>query len=326
MKPDPVIDPPSLLHFWQPRYWPTWLGFCLLRLLVLLPLRAQRGAAAILGRLGLLFARRRRSIAATNLRLCFPELGEQARQDLLRRHFASLAQQLIEAGMSAWASDARVRRLWRVEGIEHLLGALAAGRGVILMSRHFAAVEFSGRRLCMDAPGMAAIYRPNRNPLVDAFLLRVRRRSAPNLIPKDSIRRFIRRLAAGDVVWYAPDQSFRRKGSMLVPFLGVPAMTNTALSSLARISGAPVVPYFAARRADGDGYVLRVEPPLADFPGDDPAADALRVNAILERHIRLVPEQYFWVHRRFKGRPEPFADPYARPGGDPPPGSPATSA
>ena len=124
----------------------------------------------------------------------------------------------------------------------------------------------------------------------------------------------------------APDQSFRRKGSMLVPFLGVPAMTNTALSSLARISGAPVVPYFAARRADGAGYELRVEPPLADFPGTDPAADALRVNAIIERHIRLAPEQYFWVHRRFKGRPEPFADPYARPGGDPPPGSPATSA
>lgn len=325
MKPDPVIEPPSLLHCWQPRFWPTWLGLGLLRLLVLLPLRAQRGAAAILGRLGLLFARRRRSIAATNLRLCFPELGERAREELLRRHFASLAQQLIEAGMSAWASDARVRRLWRVEGLEHLQGALAAGRGAIIVSGHFAAVEFSGRRLCMDVARMAAIYRPNRNPLVDAFLLQSRSRSTPILIPKDSIRRFIRRLAAGDAVWYAPDQSFRRKGSMLVPFLGEPAMTNTALSALARISGAPVVPYFAARRADGAGYELRVEPPLADFPGADPAADALRVNAIIERHVRLAPEQYFWVHRRFKGRPEPFADPYARPGSESPPAPPATA-
>lgn len=323
MKPDPVIAPPSLLRFWQPRHWPTWLGFGLLWLLVLLPFRAQRAVGSALGWLGLALARRRRSIAATNLRLCFPHLGDAARQDLLRRHFASLGLQVIEVGMSAWASDARIRRLWRVEGLEHLQGALAAGRGAIILSGHFAAVEFSGRRLCMDTPGMAAIYRPNRNPLVDAFLARVRRRSAGHLVPKDSIRRFIRRLAEGDAVWYAPDQSFRRKGSVLVPFLGVPAMTNTALSALARVSKAPVVPYFAARRADGKGYELRIEPPLENFPGDDPAADAMRINAIIERHVHQAPEQYFWVHRRFKGRPAPLADPYARPGEDPRP--PATA-
>ncbi len=316
---------PSLLRFWHPRFWPTWIGLGLLRLLAWLPVRTQALAGAALGRAGLLLARRRRDIAAANLRLCFPELGEPERRELLRRHFASLGQQLIEVGMSLWASDARIRRLWRIEGLEYLQSALAGGRGAIVMSGHFAAVELSGRRLCMDIPQLAAIYRPNRNPLMDAILMRGRLRSAHRLIPKDSIRQFVRCLTDGNATWYAPDQSFRRKGSALVPFLGVPAMTNTALSALARVSRAPVVPYFAMRRADGRGYDIRIEAPLADFPGPDPVADAARVNAILERHIRLAPEQYFWVHRRFKGRPAPFTDPYAAGGREPSAGTAAES-
>ncbi|MBW7931624.1 MAG: LpxL/LpxP family Kdo(2)-lipid IV(A) lauroyl/palmitoleoyl acyltransferase [Gammaproteobacteria bacterium] len=305
------MTPPSLLRFWQPRFWPTWLGLGLLRLLVLLPLRGQRAAGRLLGRLGLLLARKRRAIAATNLRLCFPGLGEGERRRLLRRHFDSLGLQLIELGMALWASDARVRRLWRIDGLEHLQDALAGGRGAILLSGHFATVEFSGRRLCMDVPGTAAIYRPNRNPLMDALLLRMRIRTIRRLVPKDSIRKLIRCLGEGNTVWYAPDQSFRRKGSVLVPFFGVPAMSSGALSGLARVSRAPVVPYLATRRADGSGYDIRIEPALEDFPGNDPAADVLRINGILERHIREAPEQYYWVHRRFKGRPAPYPDPYA---------------
>ncbi|MFO1354568.1 MAG: LpxL/LpxP family Kdo(2)-lipid IV(A) lauroyl/palmitoleoyl acyltransferase [Gammaproteobacteria bacterium] len=316
------MTPPSLLRFWQPRFWPTWAGLGVLRLLTLLPFRAQRAAGALLGRLGLLLARERRVIAATNLRLCFPELGKQERDALLRRHFASLGLQLIELGMALWASDARVRRLWRIEGLEHLREALARGHGAILLSGHFAAVEYSGRRFCMEIPHTAAIYRPNRNPLLDAILLRMRIRTIRRLVPKDSIRKLIRCLGEGETVWYAPDQSFRRKGSVLVPFFGVPAMTSGALTGLARVSGAPVVPYFATRRADGRGYEIRIEPALADFPGGDPAADAARINAVLERHIRQAPEQYYWVHRRFKGRPAPLPDPYTDGGeGEPPPAS-----
>ncbi len=302
----------SLLRFWQPRFWPIWLGWGLLRLLALLPYGAQRAAGHGLGRIALLALPRRRAIAAANLRLCFPQLDPPQRQALLQRHFESLGLQFIEIGLTGWASDRRVRHLARVEGIENLQRATQAGKGAILLSGHFAAVEFGGRRLALDYPDIAAMYRPNRNPLVDALMRRNRSRATSILIAKDSMRQMIRRLSQGVSVWYAPDQSYRRRYSVLVPFFGEPAMTNAALTHIARISGAPVVPFIARRRPDGRGYEISIEPALEDFPSGDLEADARRVNALLERWIRLAPEEYYWIHRRFKGRPEGFADPYAR--------------
>jgi KDO2-lipid IV(A) lauroyltransferase len=154
-------------------------------------------------------------------------------------------------------------------------------------------------------------YRPSRNPLVDELFKRVRKRSAPILIPKDALRRVVRTLRRGMPVWYAPDQSHRRAQSALIPFFGEPAMTSTGLSELARLGNAVVVPLFPTRLPDGRGYRLDILPALEDFPGASPEDDARRVNAILEAHIRKVPEQYYWLHRRFKGRPEGYADPYS---------------
>ena len=119
----------------------------------------------------------------------------------------------------------------------------------------------------------------------------------------------IRALRQGLPVWYAPDQSHRRRYSALLPFFGEPAMTNTALTQIIRLSGARVVPYLPRRRADGSGYDVDILPALADFPGESPEADALRVNRLFEDHIRGAPDQYYWVHRRFKGRPG-MPDPY----------------
>jgi KDO2-lipid IV(A) lauroyltransferase len=132
-----------------------------------------------------------------------------------------------------------------------------------------------------------------------------------DLIPKESMRQMIRRLSQGVSVWYAPDQSYRRRYSVLIPFFGEPAMTNAALTHIARISGAPVVPFFARRLPKGKGYLVTIEPALTEFPTDDPEADARRVNALLERQIRVAPEAYYWIHRRFKGRPAGYPDPYA---------------
>lgn len=301
---------PSLLRFWQPRFWPIWLGYGLLRLLMLLPYGVQRAVGNGLGQLARLTLPRRRAVVATNLRLCFPELGPAEREVLLRRHFASLGMQLVEFGLLAWASDRHVLGLTRIEGLEHLRHATAGGKGAILLSGHFAAVEFAGRRLWLDFPGCAALYRPNRNPLVDALMRRNRMRAVSGLIAKDSMRQLIRRLTQGVSVWYAPDQSYRRSYAVLVPFFGEPAMTNAALTHIARISGAPVVPFYARRTAEG--YAITIEPALEDFPSGDLEADARRVNAILERWIRLAPEQYYWIHRRFKGRPQAYPDPYVR--------------
>jgi KDO2-lipid IV(A) lauroyltransferase len=317
MSPEPISAPPdssesaSLARFWQPRYWLLWIGLGLLRLAVALPLRIQQALGRGLGRLLLRALTRRRAVADTNLRLCFPELDDIARRTLLRRHFESLGIAAFEMGMAWWASDSRIRQLVTLHGVGHLEAAMAGGRGVILVSGHFAASELTGRALKLAVPQLAALYRPSDNAFVDAVLTRGRLRSVSLLIPKDSMRQMLRALKSGLAVWYAPDQSHRRKLSALLPFLGEPAMTNTALTQIVRLSGAAVLAYLPRRRADGSGYDATLLLPLADFPGPDAEHDTARVNAILEQHIREAPEQYYWVHRRFKGRPAPWPDPYA---------------
>lgn len=307
----PVAHDPPLRSYWQPRFWPLWLGLGVLRVIACLPWRAQRACGRILGRGALALFRSRRRVAGINLRLCFPELSPAEIFALLARHFESLGMQVIEIGMLLWASDAKVRRLVRVEGLEHLQRARAAGKGAIALSGHFSCTEFASRALKIHQPRLAALYRRNRNPLLDAMLRRSRRRTVDDLVSKESMRQMIRRLKEGYTVWYAPDQSYRRRYSVLIPFFGEPAMTNGALTHIARISGAPVVPFTARRLPGAAGYVIAFEPALEGFPTGDVEADARRVNAWLEERIRIAPEQYYWVHRRFKGRPDGYPDPYA---------------
>lgn len=306
----PGSDGTPLSTFWQPRYWGIWFAVGVLRIVAFLPYRQQMLVGRGLGRLAFQVLRRRRRIATVNISLCFPNLGLAAREELLHQHFASLGMTVIEHGLAWWADDALVRSLVELRGVEHLLRAMEGGRGVVLLTGHFGPQEFSGRAFALACPAAAGFYRPNRNQLVDSLLKRVRARSAPDLIPKSDLRRVVRTLRRGTPVWYASDQSYSGAQSTLVPFCGEPAMTTTALSDLVRLGKAAVVPLLPTRLPDGRGYLLEILPPLADFPGASPVADAARVNALLEAHIRKVPAQYYWIHRRFKRRPEPYGDPY----------------
>ena len=299
-----------LYRFWQPRFWPLWAGLAALRLMVILPYRLQMFIGRRLGRLAFTVAPRRRRIAEANLRLCFPELDEAALQQLLRDHLGSLGCSVFEIALALWAGDARVAALVRFEGVENLTEPLAQGHGVIVLSGHFPAVELTGRVARNHIPDTAAMYRPLKNPLLDQLMRRARRQAGSALIPKAGMRRMIRRLRGGWPVWYASDQSYDRAHAELVPFFGEPAMTNAALSHIARMGKARVVPFYPRRLADGSGYLCEFLPALEAFPGDDPAADATRVNELLAQWIRRAPEQYYWVHRRFKNRPEPYPDPY----------------
>jgi KDO2-lipid IV(A) lauroyltransferase len=308
----PQLQTVPLYRFWRPRFWPLWLGLGLLRLLSLLPYRVQMALGRVVGRAGAIVGRRRRTIAATNLQLCLPELSPGERRALLRRHFESLGMSLFDLGLGWWASDRRARRLVRIDGLEHLHQAVSGGRGAILVSGHFASMELAGRALKLEFPALAAMYRRHRNPLLDEMFRRGRSRSVVAVIPKDSLRQLLRCLAEGITVWYAADQSYRRKWSVLVPFLGEPAMTNAALSHIVRLSRAAVVPFFPRRLDDGSGYVVTIQPALHGFPSGNLEADARRINALIEEQIRLAPEQYYWVHRRFKGRPAGYNDPYVQ--------------
>ena len=301
------------LSLLAPRYWPTAFGLALLRLFEPLPYPLLVGLGAALGtvlrRLPVRFVRN----ARRNLELCLPELAPDVRERLLAAHFRSLGISLFETAIAWWSSDARVRRLTELEGVEHLERALRAGNGAILLSAHFTTLEIGARALCARLP-MSVMYRPTRNALLGYFLGRNRRRRARRAIPRDDIRTLISTLGANEPVWYAPDQSYRKKGAEMVPFFGIPAATNIATSRLARMTGAAVLPYFPERLPGARGYRMVIQPPFEGFPSDDRVADAARFNALIEAHVRHVPEQYLWIHRRFKGLSADYPNYYASAG------------
>ncbi|HWP94692.1 MAG TPA: LpxL/LpxP family Kdo(2)-lipid IV(A) lauroyl/palmitoleoyl acyltransferase [Gammaproteobacteria bacterium] len=286
-------------RFLAPRYWHMWLMLGLLRLAVLLPYGWQLALGRLFGRLSWPFAERRRRLTNYNINLCLPELAEHERQALARRHFEALGIAFFEIGLCWWAAASRLRRLVRVEGLEHLEAARRLGRGVILLSAHFTTLEIGGRLLALFTP-FHIMYKPNRNPLLEWIITRRRVAHFERAIPRDDVRLMLKSLKENMPVWYAPDQGYRGKYSAMVPFFGVPAPTNTATSRIARMSGAPVVPFFVERLPGTAGYLLRLMPALENFPSDDPAADAERYNRLIEEHARRVPEQYLWAHNRFK--------------------------
>ena len=296
-------------HF-SPRYWLTWLLLGIMWLIAQLPYRAQLTLGNILGRIMYHASPARRHIAAVNLRLCFPDLGEPARADLLRRHFISLGMSAVETAMSWWTPDKKLRRLAHIEGLEHLEKARKMGKGVILLSAHFTTLEIGAHLLAMHVQ-FHAMYREHKNPLFDAVMRRARERRCEYAIPRGDVRAFLNSLKMGLPVWYAPDQNYSSKNTVFVPFFGVPASTTTATSRLARMSGAAVVPFFQHRLPGAQGYALTLLPALTRFPSEDVEADTLRINQLIEAQILKTPEQYLWVHRRFETRPTGEANSYS---------------
>jgi Kdo2-lipid IVA lauroyltransferase/acyltransferase len=290
-----------------------WFAVFLMRTLVLLPLRWQIVLCKAIGRAVALLPTPRRRIAEINIAACFPELSAAQRRRLVREHFGALAASLAEMAMGWFGNEDAVRRRIRVEGAEHLLAAQARGCGTILFAAHFTSLEFfwvALRPLCPRASGM---YKLQKNPVMNEVMNRARMRYFDELLVKDNVRRLLRNLADNYVVWYASDQRAPvGKNSALVPFFGVPAVTSTAISRIARVSGATLLPYYCRRVGNGDEYVMSILPPVPGFPSGDDAKDARDLLAQLEGYIRICPEQYFWTHKRFKDRPAPLPDLYAR--------------
>ncbi len=296
------------LRFLLPRYWPTWLGLGLLRALALVPFRAQMRICATLGSVGRRFLPRHVRVARRNLALCLPEASAAEREQILREHFRSLGMTLGETAYT-WFRAHRLPRLAQVHGLEHLDGALAAGNGAILLAAHFTTTEIAAGIMAATRPTQV-VYKPTKDPLLAEILAKRRSAVTRGAIARDDIRSMIRTLRANGVVWYAPDQAYRHKGAEMVPFFGLPAATNTATSRLARVTGAKVLPYLVERLPQAQGYRVTIHPPFDCFPSDDSVADTRRYHQLLEAHVRLVPEQYLWVHRRFKGLDSEYPDYY----------------
>ncbi|MDH3578188.1 MAG: LpxL/LpxP family Kdo(2)-lipid IV(A) lauroyl/palmitoleoyl acyltransferase [Gammaproteobacteria bacterium] len=299
-----------LSSYWGPRYWPVWLGMGLLRLICLLPHQLALAMGRVIGRIAYAFGGPRRAIVRRNIELCFPELSSGERDALAYEHFKALGMTLIEMGLGRWASDRHLQSITNLHGIEHVQKALNSGRGVILLSAHFTTLEIMGRVLSLNMPPFDAVFRRNRSEFMTELQRTGRERSAETTIEKRDVKKVVRSLRNNRAVWYAPDQSYNRKGSEVIPFFGVPAMHTTATSTLARLGNAVVIPFFP-RRLEDSTYELILLPAFEDFPSDDPIADTKRYIDLLEQHVRSCPEQYFWIHRKFKDLPDGYPDYYA---------------
>jgi KDO2-lipid IV(A) lauroyltransferase len=285
--------------YFHPGYWPTWLGLGVLRLFEPLPHGLLHVLGNALGLFVYLLPTSFKRIARRNVDLCLPELGAKERERIVRRHFAGLGCALFETAMSWWSSNQRIRRITFIGGLEHLEAARNTGRGVLLLSAHFNTIEIGCRALAARLP-LNIMYRPTKNLLVGEFVHSRRAVQTRRAIPRDDVRTLIKALKDGEVVWYAPDQSFRKKGAEMVKLFGIPAATNTATSRIAGMTNAVVLPYFF-ERLPGGGFRGVIHPPLENFPTGDPVADTERFNRLVEAEVRRVPEQYLWIHRRFKG-------------------------
>ncbi len=279
---------------------PSYLAVGLLWLLHGLPLRWLRALGAGLGRLLYRFGRERRSVVLTNLRLCFPDLGEAEREALARRHFVAFAQSALDRALGWWASKERLERIIRIHGIEHLTER--GDRPTIMLCPHFVGLDAGATRISMYLTA-CSVFSQQKNPVFNRLLYHGRTRFNPALLlsRKEGMRKIVKSMKDGYPFYYLPDMDFGRKESIFVPFFGVPAATIPALSRLVRLTGAQVVPCIA--RMVPDGYEVEVMAPWDNFPGDSVEADTEFMNRFIENQVLRMPEQYYWVHRRFKTRP-----------------------
>lgn len=292
--------PRSLL---APRHWPAWLGVALIWLIARLPLAALLWLGRRLGGLVRWIPSARRHIAETNIALCFPELAPAARAKLVDDNLRDIGLMLVEFALGWMGSDRRMAHIpTRIDGLQYLEAARAQGKGVLLVGGHFSHLELCAR-LVSQRIRIAGMYRRMDSAVFEWVVLRARLRYADAMFDKDDIRGTVKYLRAGGTLWYAPDQDMRSKDTVFVPFFGVPAATITATHHLARMSGAVVIPFHHRRLPGRQGYALQLAPPLQAFPSTDVLADTARINSCIEQMAREAPEQYLWVHKRFKTRP-----------------------
>jgi KDO2-lipid IV(A) lauroyltransferase len=280
----------------------TRLGLFVIWLLHVLPLAVLAPIGRALGLLLYVFARERRHVTLTNLRLCFPDWSSAERKRIARSHFQGFGRSLIEHGLLWWSSKARLQQLIRVEGLEHWQAV--AEKPVIWLAPHFVGLDMGGTRIITEWRGIS-VYSRQKDPLFDRILLHGRTRFVTPVLfsRQDGIRPVVKAMRQGLPFYYLPDMDFGERDSLFVPFFGVPAATITGLSRIARLAGAVVVPAVTRQLPGTGGYVLKFYPPWEDFPTEDVAADTRRMNAFIEARVLEMPEQYLWLHKRFKTRP-----------------------
>jgi Kdo2-lipid IVA lauroyltransferase/acyltransferase len=298
-----VLQPDFKMSYFLPKYWLTWVGVIILYTISWLPYKLQLFLGKLLGRLLYKIGSSRKKVAMKNLELCFPEMSQEELTRTLKKNFENTGIALFETGMGWWWPDWRVKRKIKVIGLEHLEKARREDKGVLLLTMHYLSVEINCRGIGMGHP-MVVFYRPHNNQLMEFFQFRGRGRSNKYMLGKRDVKGLIKALRQKEVCVYLPDQDYGRNRSLFVPFFAVPdAATTTGTLIFARQKNIQNHILIPTRNDDGSGYTLEIKPMMEDFPTDDDEADLIRINQELEKAIMFKPEQYMWLHRRFKTRP-----------------------
>ncbi len=302
-----VQAPQFSWRFLLPKYWLLWLGVALLWLISWLPYAALMWLGQSFGRLLYKVLKSRAKVARRNIELCFPDMDTAERETLVRRNFDETGRALFDTIIGWWWPDWRIRKLAQFKGYEHIQAAQAEGKGVLLLAAHFLHLEAAGRVFGLTHPSIG-FYRPHNNPLMDYLQYHGRNRANKYMIGKRDVKGLIGALNQGEVCFYLPDQDYGRHRSEFVPFFAVAdTATTTGTLLFANAANCKVIPVITSRLPDGKGYQVDVLPPLAPFPTGDDKADVTRVNQWVEQAVLRHPEQYMWLHRRFKTRPDASA-------------------
>ncbi|THD44233.1 kdo(2)-lipid IV(A) palmitoleoyltransferase [Enterobacteriaceae bacterium ML5] len=298
-----MTSPRFRASFLHPRYWLTWFGLGVLFLLVQLPYPVLYRLGVWLGRTSMRFLKRRVSITRRNLQLCFPDLSPEQVEARIVSNFESLGMGLLETGMAWFWSDARVKRWFDVSGLHNLKKAQENNQGVLVIGVHFMSLELGGRAMGLCQP-MMAMYRPHNNKAMEFVQTWGRMRSNKAMLDRKDLRGMVHALKKGEAVWFAPDQDYGPRGSVFAPLFAVDeAATTSGTYMLARLAKPALVTVVLVRKPAAKGYDLVIQPALQDYPIDDEMAAAAFMNRVIETEIMRAPDQYLWLHRRFKTRP-----------------------
>lgn len=298
-QPHPPLGYRDFLH---PRWWPSWLAIGCLWLVAQLPLRLQHAMGRLVGWLAYYLLPGRRRVTQTNIALCFPALDQAARQQLVKRAFCSNGIGIFEAATGWFRAPERLRGITHVHGFHHLEAALKKGKGVLLLGGHYSTLDLGGSLISLFIEA-DIMQRPHNNALFNRVMTRSRAQRYGLVLGRKDLRGLMRRLRANRIIWYAADQDYGRRNSVFAPFFGVPAATITAPARIVGKSGCQLVPFSHFRHEQGLGYDIIFGPALTDFPSHDEIADAARVNQLVADALQAHPDQYLWLHRRFKTRP-----------------------
>jgi len=287
----------------DPRLYPSWIGVGLFWLIGQLPWSVLQAIGRGVGRLAWRLAKKRRHIAETNIRLCFPELSSQEQEDLAHRCVISTGEAILEMAGSYNNHRIDLNKNLTVTGMEHIHGCQAKGQGVLLLGMHFNTLDTCSRMLgsLLD---MHAVYRPNDNPVIDRLIDKGRRNYIRSTVDRADLRQMLRLLRNGEVLWYAPDQDYGIAHAVFVPFFGIPAATITATSRIAKMGKAVAFPAFAHFDEKEQKYILQIMPALDNYPSGDAKKDASTLNQALEAMIKQHPEQYMWLMKWYRTRPD----------------------